>query len=118
MSYGGYGKMDPEYLKLLESQGQMEGMLGLGGLGLNVAGTVVQGIGAYQAQKEQERIQKQIREEEQRRYEERLRIDAEERRKREEQQQRENELRYGGYVREGQDRQYQKYSGYAARVGL
>jgi hypothetical protein len=114
MEYGGYGKMDPEYMKYLQSQGRRGFATDLGGLGLNVAGTALQGFGAYESYLQSERQ----REEEQRRYQEEQRIAADERRKRDQQQNVSNLMGYGGYAQTTADNRSQPYRGYAARVGL
>lgn len=115
MAYGGYGKdIDPEYLKRLQRDGNIDAAIGLGSLGLSGVGTAVAGYGAYRAWQQQEAA----RAEEQRRYQEEQRVATQERRRRDEQQHMENQLRYGGYAREGDSGRRGAYAGYAARVGL
>lgn len=113
MEYGGYGKMDPEYLKYLKGQGSKDAAMAAGGLGLNVAGTALQGFGAYQAYLQAE----EQRHEEQRRYEEQQRIQEDERKRQAEQQRIQNMNGFGGYAQGIRDNRNQAYQGFAARIG-
>ncbi len=113
MAYGGYENMDPEYLAMLKQQGSQATALAAGGMGLNAAGTVLQGFGAYEEWKQAEKA----REEEKRRYQEQQRMAEEDRRRKQEQDRLEMMFRYGGYAREGANKQQQQYAGFAARTG-
>jgi len=114
MSYGEYGKMNPEYIKHLQKQGTRDAVTGIGALGLNVAGTAMQGFGAYQAYQQAEAQ----RDEEQRRYEEQVRISEQERKQRDAQNRQNQIAGFGQYAQGMDDRRRGQFGGYAARVGL
>lgn len=119
--YGGYGRPDPysdymsggSYAPPAPSMGAQD-LIGLGGLGLNAAGTVIGGYGAYRAyMDEQERAR-----EDRRRYEDQKRRLSKQDAAEEEQRRIGNMMGFGGYAQNIDDRRRREYGGYAARVGL
>ncbi len=108
MSYGGYGR-EQDMRQMAKPSGLDYAQFGLG-----VAGTALQGFGAYQAYQQAERDRK----EEQRRFEEQKRMDAEERRKQDEERRQSRIMGFGQYAQNMDDQRRQAYGGYAARVGL
>lgn len=114
MAYGGYQRGEPEMRNQMRLQGNQDFALGLGALGLNTAGTAMQGFGAYQAYLQAE----QQRKEEERRYEEQMQIAEEERRKRDEMNRQNQIAGFGQYAQNMDQGRRQAYGGFAARVGL